>query len=1242
MSKSLALQFAMILQDIVQLELEMRQRVGSEIEDGDFEFETHSQQLGRISDAIVWHVAPVGMLAHSRTNLAAKLRIFLHTLGLLCGSRAQLVELCQSVVSIHTDYGTEKGICRVQEVSLDMFLPYMHAPDLSSEVVATEGEAFLDPEPILVDEALAFLEQPPPQVIENTVSFQALEGPDLMHVIHNVTGGLEDILETYGAMMSRLKAICSLLAGRETKQQLLETCFSVGAAMVYQDAIQSFQVVPHDARWNSIAASIEELHVLEPGLRKYWSLRAFLGSEDAPVAKPGDEPGGGELGVNLALVDEGIHSDMFWGSVTVMLQIAVVQRAAVQFVNSCSCHEAWEHSEIPERRSIFQKCPLRGRRCAELTSGAFFQLLQSLLDACPPRLELQLPRGLSKSDMSKLMRDFETARQHIITTYVLKLSFWMHAPHALAGLAHWDPRIRAESLLKCLQSNCDHPKIRQLKQEHMTAAQDFLAGGGVWTDDPSLDPLRKLALEMRLMFTSAWRVEAQHARTKRAAQKAPRHSAAYTSLSHRLPDIKAHLAACPQDVGQLASLMDQVVNGRDAARRLGFQESLLLRSGWVSAVLPHKDMGFRVIYHDDPYCKYTLEMPKSVNQRTVRQVNPSGPPALETDDLQGGSEMLRHALALQDVKKAVKRKMYFTMKFNRATLHELGSLLKPLPPGRSAEDFFSLSWGAETGSMPAIADAERPPALPDFGQTRPLQELLSGAASALADEFVVASVLHEQPSRFPRTHVDGEASLSGMWFIQFHNIVEVDATRRTLTVSLEAARPGNLSCEHTPLTLHVSQLSLAELMQVYVWQVETAKLLHRLDNQCAAGVPQRLRGHVPQALELLFRSFEGLAHTADISPAVASVLEHFVDAGMITPAPWKLTPPGHARVLQCVQLSNESRLLQRSSGPLQEASLFQLVLELDHLGWKHEVVTHAQHKDLRKKKHLHRFEDTDKVWYTRQGALTVSRSYLMALLSLDGEKIKAVPYGAKDQEYLALQGLADDEIEARLGRGRRQKRLQLVDESMWPEPKPKAAPRKRQRKAPVPAVLDTVMEDDVPMEEGGAEAGGVGSLSEAEGERCELEHESDSDSSSSGPSSSDSSTSGSGSSSSSSSSSSTTSSSPAQPAGSRERPTPAEPAGPAVPAPKKKHHKVMDRSVWWGDHLLTPVGPVGEAPKHWQIKCGFPDHNLERACTKKRSVTFGGADARTHQQRWDEVVLPAWRSNTLPPLSDLRSSTENP
>ena len=165
---------------------------------------------------------------------------------------------------------------------------------------------------------------------------------------------------------------------------------------------------------------------------------------------------------------------------------------------------------------------------------------------------------------------------------------------------------------------------------------------------------------------------------------------------------------------------------------------------------------------------------------------------------------------------------------------------------------------------------------------------------------------------------------------------------------------------------------------------------------------------------MLMKATDGLAVTADTPAAVLEVLDILASRDMLHGPPWKLSDTGLERVQQCVALQNNRQLLEVCSGPLEEATLFQLIRHLDRLGWEHEVITEAEHKRLKKTKYVHAHgPSVANVWYTRVHADTVNRNYLWALARLDGVDIKEVPYGAPDHVYLKLLGFTDEHIRER-------------------------------------------------------------------------------------------------------------------------------------------------------------------------------------------------------------------------------------
>eukprot|EP00435_Cladocopium_sp_Y103_P070956 s111_g36.t1 len=1157
---------------------------------------------------------------------------------------------------------------------------------------------------------------------EDVVSFErSLEGPDMMHIIHNATNNLGDVLTCYDPMMASLKALCSLISGRESKQQLIETCFNSGPAIAFQDMVSSFDIGVHEKRWNTIASAIEEINELGPALRTHWNLARFLGEvpglcEDEAI--PAERPAADNseaFGVALRTVDEAICSDKFWASIKVMLPIAMVQREAVRWVNSCSCHfdlekEMRSLEEPPDGwRDFVHGCPLRGRRCAELAAGDFFKLLHVLFDASAARLEYELPKGLSQEDVALFIKDFHLARQHLLTIYVVKLSFWTEAPHALAGIAHWDPKVRVKCLQKCLESQPNHPKIAELR-EHTFAVHELLESGGLWSDSHVLDPLRRLAGEFRLMFTSAWRVEGQHARTKKAAQHAPNHSAAYTSLMHRLPEIKQHFKSNPEAVAELAALMETVPNGRVAAQALGFSQGLLLNCGWISPrTFEKKKAGFNVIYHDDPYCKYTLELPSDIQQRTTAQrpfLAASRDPAEAAElHMQEGSLLLRRALALQDVRKGFKRGMYFTCMIKMASLQTLQALLSPAPKPRqgnaasSVEGFLTWQAGEADASCEASASVD-PSLVLKFDQTGDLAKLASESEPSSEDVFAVASILHEQPSRFHRTHVEGEASLTGVWLIQFHTVVKLDPSKKNMAVSLSAVDfnlAGEVS-EASPLTFDTQQLSLRELCALKVWEADDTALVHRFTPDCLTSMSASLLERVPKVIQHLMTSPEGFAITGDADTEMLELLDVMAGENLIAGPPWKFTERGLQHLLQCTSLHSGRVFLEMSDAPVSERSTYQLILALDALGWSHEAVTSQKHKHLKRKKHTHRADDDQLCWFTEEGRVSVSWFYLLALIRLgDGGSspdepgdaqvdVKEVPYGASDAIYKKLLGMEGAGAGGKRQYQRKVKFGHLPDD-VWPDdealqqakrkkrPKGQAKkPAKKKTKQNQPPVEQEYCDDGSHLVGSEAEdslsisissddsapevsAGQVGEPGEhppplppPDGPPPSPSN-SDSDSSQS-----DSESTTSSSQSDSSSSASSTSQEGGQAAGSAARPEPEEERPAHEPhAPERGARTVRrDRGFKWGGHYITPVGEDDD-PQHYQITCGFTSHNVGGKCTKKRSIKFGGKDkvllclkywaslgsacpdATSHWNLWNETVMPAWKNDSLPRLEDISS-----
>ena len=1196
--------------------------------------------MERIRKALTWHVVPVAMLGHRRTSLRAKMRVFCHMLALECKDRTMLSKLFKSIVSVHTDYGTEIGLTRCGPATFDDLIPYLHVPTTSSGTpshmpgAALDDNLFQDGFDQPGDDVCLFEGEAPQQDAHDCADLSAaFEGPDLMHIIHNVTNGLGSVMNLYAGFLAGLKRVAKLLSEKESKQQLIQTCFSELPGLAWKGDVSRFQGSVHEERWGTIAHAIKNVHSLELPLRTCWSLKNFLGGKELPAAQARSEPGSGEFGHDLAALDADLTSDTWWASLKVMLQIAAVQRRVSDWANSCPCHDEMLVEDLPaDVRDHMMSCPLRGRRAAELAGGDFFALFQRLFQHHATEVEASLPRSLSQEQILDMMRDFEAARSHILAVYVLKLSFWQQPPNALAGIAHDEPRVRARSVEACLSSSSQHPRVLALKA-HMSECWDFLERGAVW-DGPPLPFLAELAVEMRMVFSSAWRVEGQHARTKRAITAAPNQSAAYVSLAHRLGELKLLLKDNPDALEPFAELVGQVKSAARACSLLGFSQAAAEGCGWLDQRAHNKS--FKLIYHDDAHAKYSMPLPSQLrmrvkNERALREVVDCSELVLA-----GESVRLRHKLALDAVRAAAKLRMYISIPFNAKAFVSLQAILAPCAVHTPD---LSLAWTppetvSSWGSKLSVV---------------PVSSLLQGAGDLVTQEVMFFSVVHGRPASFRRSKPEGALSLDGAWLIQAHRIMHMDVTEKKVLLGLQGlSLRTSGAVEEMPLTLHPELLSLTELQSMRCWEVEAKPdcLAHSFDNQFTSTLSRQQQKLSFSLLSRLVRAPEGLPLTTEDDFDTRELLDIFVAEGLVAGPPWKLSTLGHERLTECVTLQNYKPVLRPSEGPLCEATAYQILLVLDQQGWSHEVVSRARHKQL-KKDFVHTPSEP-KVWYTEarpdNATPTVSRFYLLALAEC---LEKGVPYGATDEAYQKQLGIAE-KVHARK---RKPLAFTHCSEETWPLPKPKRqrqAGRRPRREAIASAEAEPLADRD-------CEAASAGHASDAE-DAISLDagaelRESSSISSAECSVADDDAASSSDSSSSSSSRSSSAGSGDSKGSGGASAPASAPKAA------AKARGRQIGRGFQWGPHLFTPVGPAGSI-LHWQVRCGTPAHQCKKHCTKKRSLKFGGEaevlrllkywaslghsapTQEEHLQLWSERVMLDHQVGNVPTVEELDAEVE--
>ena len=208
--------------------------------------------MARLAQTLRVHRSPPVMLGSGRTTLVDKFCAVVHTLYLEAGCPASLHVLCKQFVCFTTDLGVEFGLPSVRDTELANIMPWA----ISAMPVHAS-------------------EQPDECIPESTVGFSdSLAMPGLLHIIHNASNALLEVMPHLDAAVTQLSDVAVFLRTPETAKRLPETCYSTSVGRLHRAAIKSFDSKVHRSRWCTIAHCVEQLLGLRKTLTWGWGRRA--------------------------------------------------------------------------------------------------------------------------------------------------------------------------------------------------------------------------------------------------------------------------------------------------------------------------------------------------------------------------------------------------------------------------------------------------------------------------------------------------------------------------------------------------------------------------------------------------------------------------------------------------------------------------------------------------------------------------------------------------------------------------------------------------------------------------------------------------------------------------------------------------------------------------------------------------------------------------------------------------------
>ena len=567
---------------------------------------------------------PTVLIGFGAATFQRKLHALLHAARLELFTKEDLARWCESLMSVASDYGVERLLSEVRglpagpatcwfqdtdSADIQLLVNGPHSADLPGPRQAVDqadaalanfdAEGFEDPHvaPAAVD--MQLLAGPiaeegfdlPPQVQLNFEHL--LSVPGLLRVIDNATKGLGDVMQRYDNNIALAQQVCRLLRKRDTKPKLLERCFSRGFGLQLASDIREFQGWIHPGRWGTVVFSIPELLKVKHALVSCWDERLYLqGNDDVP------DEGRRHDAMNLAKdVTKAVSDPAWWGWLSMLEVVCSLLRKHTFWAESCPCHShilQSHHAELTAQlKQHFERCPLRGKRAAELSAGEFLDLLGQLWAVSTVQVLRVLPADVDPAERRLIVQEFDRARTHL--GFLFYIEAQPFAGEVVAQLAARED----------LASPCQHPVLQQLRGPLRRSCEAWLSGESLLTAD-KLD-LQKFIASLRLVPTCERAVEGQRAKVHRYGLGRPNHTEHMQSYFVRSGEMARALEDNTLSLESFAWCCQNTRNHHQACVAVGL-------SGHPEIDLRHKHkrrnpMNSRVIYHADPFSLYTAAPP---------------------------------------------------------------------------------------------------------------------------------------------------------------------------------------------------------------------------------------------------------------------------------------------------------------------------------------------------------------------------------------------------------------------------------------------------------------------------------------------------------------------------------------------------------------------------------------------------------------------------------------------------------
>eukprot|EP00971_Amphidinium_carterae_P068488 1355981-Amphidinium_carterae.3 len=298
----------------------------------------------------------------------------------------------------------------------------------------------------------------------------------------------------------------------------------------------------------------------------------------------------------------------------VLESLASTIRHLLRWCEMCPCHEHMFAKLAPLEHvdkklflavtELWYRCPLRGCRSPELSSGTLIAEANRLLDTKLLELDSVLTPRLAGEPREACLAAFLAGRSHLLFYLTFKLAHWQEAPWLVCKLALSEEVLARDAYTRLITMPQTHTRVRKLLEEPLLS-QGQLWHSGVSLFDDKVRDFCEYVAELRFSPCAERRIEGQHRVIKQRGVSAPNHSTAYMSFGLRKHELCHVLENEPGSLLQLADLAVQVRTRPLAMKRLGLlhHPHHPQHAGTTSKRMSSSLLA-KLIYHADPATLY--------------------------------------------------------------------------------------------------------------------------------------------------------------------------------------------------------------------------------------------------------------------------------------------------------------------------------------------------------------------------------------------------------------------------------------------------------------------------------------------------------------------------------------------------------------------------------------------------------------------------------------------------------------